>query len=182
MVTRKSGILPHHAVFREDKRTTKCCVVFDALAYDEHELPLNDCILSGPSLQPNLVSVLLRFRTRRVALIADVEKMFLQIKDDERDQNGLRYLWRDLKSDDPPRIYKLQRLAFGVNCSPFLAIATVQSHATKCRQEFPDVSSEVLSFSLIKWAQLREQEQAESSAIYFNASEQLKYWECVGIH
>ena len=208
MVTRKSGILPHHAVFREDKRTTKCCVVFDALAYDEHELSLNDCILSGPSLQPNLVSVLLRFRTRRVALIADVEKMFLQIKDDESDQNGLRYLWRDLKSDDPPRIYKLQRLAFGVNCSPFLAIATVQSHATKCRQEFPDVSSEVLSntyvddcltgdddgdatvelmmerggFNLIKWAQLREQEQPESSAIYFNASEQLKYWECVGIH
>ena len=37
-------------------------------------------------------------------------------------------------------------------------------------------------FNLIKWAQLREQEQAESSAIYFNASEQLKYWECVGIN
>ena len=45
-----------------DKKTTKCRV--DASAYDEHEVTLNDCILSGPALQPNLVSV--------------VEKMFLQ--------------------------------------------------------------------------------------------------------
>ena len=40
--------LLHHAVSREDKKTTKCGVVFDALAYDEHEVSLNDCILSGP--------------------------------------------------------------------------------------------------------------------------------------
>ena len=86
----KVRYLSFHAVFREDKKTTKCRV--DASAYDEHEVTLNDCILSGPALQPNLVSV--------------VEKMFLQIKVDERDQDALRYLWRDLKSDDPPRIYR----------------------------------------------------------------------------
>ncbi|XP_068739657.1 uncharacterized protein [Montipora capricornis] len=141
----KIRYLPHHAVFREDKKTTKCRVVFDASASDEHEVSLNDCILSGPALQPNLVSVLLRFRARRIALMADVEKMFLQIKVDGRDQDALRYLWRDLKSDEPPRVYKLQRLAFGVNCSPFLAIATVQSHAKKCSKEFPDAPREVLS-------------------------------------
>lgn len=209
MVTRKSDILPHQAVFREDKKTTKCCVVFDASAYYEHEVSLNDCILSGQALQPNLVTVLLGFRTRSVTLIADVDKMFLQIKVDERNQNALLYLWRDLKNDDPPRICKLLRLVFGINCSPSLAIVTVQSHATKYREEFPDSSSEVLSntyvddcltgdddggatveelmmerggFNLITWAQLREQEQAESSAINFNASELLKYWECAGIH
>ena len=53
--------LPHHAVFREDKKSTKCRVVFDASACDEHDVSLNDCILTGPALQPNLVSVLLRF-------------------------------------------------------------------------------------------------------------------------
>ena len=89
MVTRKSGI---YLITQssEDKKTTKCRV--DASAYDEHEVTLNDCILSGPALQPNLVSV--------------VEKMFLQIKVDERDQDALRYLWSDLRSDDPPRIYR----------------------------------------------------------------------------
>jgi len=37
--------------------------------------------------------------------MADVEKMFLQIKVDEKDQDVLHYVWRDLKSDDAPRIY-----------------------------------------------------------------------------
>lgn len=77
--------------------------------------------------------------------MADVEKMFLQIKVDEKDQDALRYVWRDLRSDDPPRVYRLQRLAFGVNCSPFLAIATVQRHAKECKEEFPAASMEVLS-------------------------------------
>ena len=76
--------------------------------------------------------------------MADVEKLFLPVKFDERDQDALWYLWRDLKSDDPPSVYLLQRLAFGVNCSPFLAIATVQSHAKKCKEQFPDASREVL--------------------------------------
>ena len=66
--------------------------------------------------------------------MADAEKMFLQIKVDERDQDALRYLWRDLKSDEPPRVYKLQRLAFGVNCSPFLAITTVQRPRKEMQQ------------------------------------------------
>ena len=81
--------LPHHVVFREDRKSTKCRVVFDASACDEHDVSLNDCILTGLALQPNFVSVLLRFRIRRIALMADVEKMFLQIKVDERDQDAV---------------------------------------------------------------------------------------------
>ena len=47
MVTRKSGI---YLITQSPERTRKlqCRVVFDALAYDEHEVSLNDCILSGP--------------------------------------------------------------------------------------------------------------------------------------
>jgi len=69
--------------------------------------------------------------------MVDVEKMFLQVKVDKKDQDVLRYVWRDLKSDDSPRVYRLHGLAFGVNCSPFLAIATVQRHAKECKEEFP---------------------------------------------
>ena len=36
-------------------------------------------------------------------------------------------------------------MAFGVNRSPLLGIATVQNHARKCREEFPDASREVQS-------------------------------------
>ena len=40
-------------------------------------------------LQPNLVSVLLRFRRRGVALMADVRKMFLEIKVDDDIYGGI---------------------------------------------------------------------------------------------
>ena len=67
--------LPHHAVFRDNKRTTKCRIVFDASAREGGDAPLNDCVLPGPALQPNLVSVLIRFGTHKIGLIADTQKM-----------------------------------------------------------------------------------------------------------
>ena len=72
--------LPHHAVFCADKRATKCRIVFDASVREEGGVSLNDYVLPGPALQPNLTSVLIRFRTHRIGLMADIEKMFLQVK------------------------------------------------------------------------------------------------------
>ena len=59
MVARlKVRYLLYHAVLRENKKTTKCSVVFDASAYDERDVSLDECkyTLSGSALQPNLVS------------------------------------------------------------------------------------------------------------------------------
>ena len=65
---------------RDDKTTTKCRIVFDASAREGNGVSLNDCVLPAPALQPKLASVLIRFRTNRIGLMADIEKMFLQSK------------------------------------------------------------------------------------------------------
>ena len=67
-------------MFRKDKTTTKCRAVFDASTKNEEGASLNNCLLPGAALQPDLVSILLRFRLHRVAMMADVRKMFLQVK------------------------------------------------------------------------------------------------------
>ena len=135
--------LPHHAVFRDDKRKTKCRIVFDASARGG-DASLNDCILPGPPLQPNLASVLIRFRAHKIGLIADIEKMFLQVKLAPEDRDVHRYLWRDLQPNEAPKVYRMQRLTFGVNASPFLAIATVHAHVNKYKEMSPYAVEEIL--------------------------------------
>ena len=48
--------LPHHDVIREDKETSKARVVYDASAKGSNGDSLNDCMMVGPVLQPDLRS------------------------------------------------------------------------------------------------------------------------------
>jgi len=56
-------VLPHHAVFKETSTTTKTRVVFDGSAKTSNGLSLNDIIQVGPTVQQDLYSIVLRFRT-----------------------------------------------------------------------------------------------------------------------
>ena len=67
--------LPHHAVIREDKQTTKTRVVF-ASTRGSNGMSLNSCLEAGPALQPDLVGILLRFRKHQVGIMGDIEKCF----------------------------------------------------------------------------------------------------------
>ena len=66
--------MPHHAVVRSDKTTTKLRVVYDASARRHDQASLNDCLYTGPNFGQSILDILLRFRTYPVALAADIEK------------------------------------------------------------------------------------------------------------
>ena len=89
--------LPHHAVLKESSTTTKLRVVFDGSAKTTTGTSLNDVMLTGPTLQQDLLSILLRWRKHKYVHTADIEKMFRQIVVDEDDQNYQRILWRKSK-------------------------------------------------------------------------------------
>ena len=65
---------------------------------------LNTCLHKGPSLNPLLFDILLSFREKRVALIGDIEKVFLNIEVDKEDRDFLRFLWLDDVSDPSSEI------------------------------------------------------------------------------
>ena len=129
--------LPHKAVIRENKETTKVRVVFDASAKTPEGPSLNDCMHAGPSLLPKLMDILLRFRLKRVGLISDIEKAFLNISITPDQRNFLRFLWVDnVENAEPKReIYRFTRVMFGATCSPYLLNATVRHHLEKYRDE-----------------------------------------------
>ena len=84
--------LPHRPVFREDKTTTKMRIVFDTSTSTSRQPSLNDCLEAVPNFVPELMKVILRFRTHRVALTADVEKAFLQISLAKEERDFVRFL------------------------------------------------------------------------------------------
>ena len=117
--------LPHRPVIRESSVSTKIRPVFDASAKAKSGVSLNDCLHAGPSLLPDLIKILIRFRRWKVALNADIQKAFLQICLQPEDKDVHRFL---LFSNGTERIMRFTRVTFGVNCSPFLLNATIKWH------------------------------------------------------
>ncbi|XP_065177328.1 uncharacterized protein LOC135807825 [Sycon ciliatum] len=110
--------LPHFPVVRSDKSTSKVRIVFDGAArWDGHSI--NDEMFTGPALQNDMTSVLIRFSLEPVALVGDVSEMFLQVKLAERDQRYHRFLWYD--DNGQVQVYQFTRVLFGAKASPYLA-------------------------------------------------------------
>ena len=120
--------LPHFPVVKEERVTTKVCVVFDAAAKHNGK-SLNDTTWPGPKLQREMVDVLTRFRRAPVALLADISEMFLQVELQYKDRPFHRFLWRDFDMSRDPDVYEFQRLLFGNTASPFYSQYILQTHA-----------------------------------------------------
>ena len=73
---------------RSDKATTKLRVVYDA-SLKTSGPSLNECLYKGPKFHQLILDLLIRFRSYKVTLIADVEKAFLMIAVDEKDRDVL---------------------------------------------------------------------------------------------
>ena len=86
----------------------------------------------GPVILEDLCSLLLRFRTKNVAVVADIEKAFLQISLQPESRDVTRFLWlKDISKpidDDNLITYRFTRVPFGIICSPFLLSGSIQHY------------------------------------------------------
>ncbi|XP_011859009.1 PREDICTED: uncharacterized protein LOC105556522 [Vollenhovia emeryi] len=129
--------MPHHAVIKSSSSTTRVRVVFDASAKTSNGTSLNDRLMVGPTIQDTLFVHLIRFRTYKYVLTADIEKMYRQILLHEDDQMYQRILWRQ---NDQIKTLQLNTLTFGVSSSPYLAIRTIQKLADDEHDAYPDAA------------------------------------------
>ena len=105
--------IPHHSVHRPDSTST----------------PLhNDYWRKGPDLLNDLFGVLC-FRENKVAVSADISKMYQRVLIPEEDKHVHRFLWRNLETDKPPDIYKMNVLTFGDRPAPAMAQIALQKMA-----------------------------------------------------
>ncbi|XP_063543203.1 uncharacterized protein LOC134751690 [Cydia strobilella] len=136
--THKVYHLPHHAVIRESSSTTKLRVVFDGTAQPSNGSSLNDELLIGPSLLQDLRDLIVRWRTHKICLLADVKQMYRQILVAKEDVDYQRILWRSSPQDEIVE-KRLLTVTYGTSCAPFLAIRTLKQLAQDEKEEFPDL-------------------------------------------
>ena len=136
---RQVHYLPHHAVLREDKATTKLRVVYDASAKTSKPA-LNECLYAGPKFGQNIMDIMLRFRVHKVAVVTDIEKAFLMVAVAPDDRDVLRFLWVDdvTKQDPNVVVFRFTRVMFGVSSSPFLLNATIKHHMERYTTVYPE--------------------------------------------
>ena len=123
--------IPHQAVIRENAKTTKLRIVYDASAkLTKGSKSLNDYLHTGPSLTPLLYDVLLRSRMYPILLTGDIRQAFLQIEIDPTDRDVVRFLW--LKDINGPQeeIEELRftHAIFGAGPGPYILGGTVEHH------------------------------------------------------
>ncbi|XP_017494820.1 PREDICTED: uncharacterized protein LOC108382961 [Rhagoletis zephyria] len=114
--------IPHPAV------VGKFRVVFNASAQTSTGVSLNDIQLVGPTIQDSLVNILLRFRRYRVAITADIEKMFGQVLVTSEHQDLQRIIWRESPADNIG-VYRLKTVTYGMASSPYNAVRALQQCA-----------------------------------------------------
>ncbi len=177
--------VPHHPVITPPKLR----LVYDASATTRAEhRSLNDCLHKGDiaSFLPDLIGLLLRFRTTRFVLCSDVEAAFLQVGLQECDRDMVRFLW--LKDHEKPfsrdnlQILRFCRVPFGVNASPWLLGATLKHHL---RQVDTPTARHILAntyvdnvFGMVESEAAAIAFHEEATCIFSEASMRLRDWLC----
>ncbi|XP_065222567.1 uncharacterized protein LOC135847089 [Planococcus citri] len=129
--------IPHHAVYHNGKIR----VVFDASMKSSNGVSLNDCLFIGPTVQPKLEIILLRFRMHRYALVGDIEMMYRQILCAVKDRKFQRIVFF---VDGEIIDYELNTITYGTSSAPFEATRTLNRIAEDGASEFPLASAALL--------------------------------------
>ena len=135
--------LPNHVVIVPNKPVR---VVFYTSARNKG-VCLNDHLYRGIDYLNSLTSVLTSFRRHYYAISMDIEKNVSHGKSErESDQSALRYLWKLPKKSEPPKIWQMTVMPFGLVCSPSVCFYLIRRTASDNERDFPGL------FAIIKRA------------------------------
>lgn len=125
--------IPHHAA-----GTQKFRVVFDGSCKNKDSPSPNDNQLNGERLQRDLTFIIMiiiaRFRLGKVALCADIAKMYRQILVPPEQRDLQRILWCAHPSE-PIREYRLNTQTYGIKSAAY--VCNVHTHTNEIERKHP---------------------------------------------
>jgi len=176
--------IPHRAVFKPESLTIPIRPVFDASCKAPRTPSLNECLEKGPNLLELIPSILLRFREHKVGVISDIRKAFQMVEMKAEDRDSLRFLWWQDVEKSELKVYRHNRVVFGVNCSPFLLAAVLELHLMNVKEELKPMMDKLLrslyvdncvtSVATLEEAQIFQE---ISTQVMAEAKMELRQWE-----
>ncbi|XP_055917435.1 uncharacterized protein LOC129949807 [Eupeodes corollae] len=128
--------IPHQCVLRPQSTSTKLRVVFDASCKMPTQVSLNAILMVGPTIQEELFSTLLRFRTRKYAITANIAKMYRQFLIAEEHSIYQLIVWRQ-NSSQPLQYFRLNTVTYGTSPAPFSAIRCLKMLGDISKDSYP---------------------------------------------
>ncbi|XP_059352180.1 uncharacterized protein LOC130698697 [Daphnia carinata] len=125
-------------------KPNKVRLVYDAAARFKG-IAINDILLKGLDLTTQLLAVLLRFRERRIAVTADIARMFYQVLVRESDRPIFRFLWREPGTENPIQEYQMTVHIFGAVSSPTTCSFALQRLEKDAPVHLQEVASRIHS-------------------------------------
>ncbi len=139
----KRVFLAHHCVIRDEALTTKLRVVFDASSKTSTGYSLNDIMLKGYTVQPELFDILCRFRSFKFVFATDIQKMYRMISVNPKQRYLQNIIWRENISEQI-KVIELQTVTYGTNSAPFLATRCLNKLATDLMELYPIAAQAIL--------------------------------------
>ena len=128
--------IPHHYV------TKKFRVVNDASCKTTNELSLNDIQMIGPKIQHDLADQIMRFRRHKIGVIADIKKMFKQVKIDPSQWDLQRIFWREGPQDKLLEYWSTS-INFGLSSSLHSSCRAMIQCGRDYAQQYPDAAKSI---------------------------------------
>jgi hypothetical protein len=131
----KVWYIPHHGVYHPHK-PGKIRVVFDCAA-KHFGISLNSVLLQGPDLTSSLLGVLMKFREESVAVMADIEAMYYQVRVPKDDIDCLRFFWWPQGNTSKQHVAcRMLVHLFGATSSPTCSTVALQRTALDHKNSF----------------------------------------------
>ena len=126
--------LPHHGVWKESSSSTKLRTVFNGSTKLSNDESLNDLFHVGCNLLKSPVDMICRNRNFKIALSADIEKMYRQIMVHDDDKKYQAIIWR-FNPQQKMYVFLLNTVTYSLGPSLFLAIRSLIQLATDYKEE-----------------------------------------------
>ena len=107
------------------------CMVTDYYSSSPwYGISMNDCLYPAPNLLSKISDILLQFKFKYIATLADIKQGFLNVEIAPEHRDFLRFLWVENPNVEDTNIivFRFTGVVFGRTSSPFLLNWTIRHH------------------------------------------------------